>query len=313
MTPAGCAVMFHRVCPDDVACPPGQHPLRVSQFEAQLDWLRESFDILAPDAFISSLAGAVQVRDMRPVCLLTFDDGTRDHLDVVLPILARRGLAAVFFVLVGPARDGMMPTSHLLHWCLGRDDVALWRRIQSIDAAVGDDAAAVRVYHYESPLRARIKYALNFALTHDIAAALLREFAIEHDFDIDKLAREEFLRPDDIHALHAAGMTIGIHGVTHQSLRQIGVTGMVGEVRDASAYLHTLLGVRPHWFSCPYGASGIDARELQPLASALADVMVEAAVSTEKAPVQRPFDPLHIPRYDTIDLPPLHEPPEVWK
>ena len=185
-------VMYHYVWPDHSPIPAGIRPLLLTEFETQLDWLGERYDIVGPEEFITRIADSPEyvaatpasplgtANDPRrrrrrsyedtqtvakPACLLTFDDGTKDHAQIVTPLLAARALTGVFFVLSGPAEHGIMPTTHAIHWLLGGDDERLWKIFRQYGGDfLGDPADAQRIYHYETPLRARIKYAANMAL-----------------------------------------------------------------------------------------------------------------------------------------------------
>src|SRR5260221_3849592 len=165
----GLVVMYHYVRPDGATIPGGIRPMLTGEFERQLDWLERHYSIVRPHEFEGWIAGEGSLA--KPPCLLTFDDGTRDHAEVVTPILQSRGLGGVFFVLSGPAEDGMMPLTHAVHWLLGQPDAVTWELFERYAherlggaAALGDPIEAKRIYHYEPELRARIKYAANMAL-----------------------------------------------------------------------------------------------------------------------------------------------------
>lgn len=69
------------------------YTIRAEQLERQLELLAQSgCPVLSP----AELAGCEP--PSRRGCLLSFDDGTADHYEVVLPLLARYGYRAVFFV-----------------------------------------------------------------------------------------------------------------------------------------------------------------------------------------------------------------------
>ena len=95
-------VMYHYVRESIESSSSGIRPLLTGEFEEQLDWLEENYRIVSPEEFLSAAKGGY-LRDGKAPCLLTFDDGTRDHLDVVAPILMRRSLSGVFFVLTWPS------------------------------------------------------------------------------------------------------------------------------------------------------------------------------------------------------------------
>jgi peptidoglycan/xylan/chitin deacetylase (PgdA/CDA1 family) len=317
MSPA-LIVMYHYVRPDQGAIPAGIRPLLTSEFETQLDWLGERYEIVKPDDFLKRLAGWSLQRPpvaaeattplgpgSKPMCLLTFDDGTKDHAEVVTPILHARGLTGVFFILSGPAERGIMPLTHAIHWLLGGDESRVWDLFQQhAGQPLGDAAEAQRIYRYETPLRARIKYAANMVLPNQVTERIVRAAVAVAGRSMEDLAREWFVSADDIRAMDSAGMTISMHGVSHRSLQSLGPVGIREEISHCSSYLKNLTGKLPTWYACPFGGTGSSVESLQAMRTAMRDAGVVASVSTEKSHVLPGTDRFALPRFDTIDLPP---------
>lgn len=97
-------------------------------FVAQMQFLRESAEVVGIDRLQAGEPGSV------PRVLLTFDDGYRDAVDVVAPILEEFGFGAIFFVPTGliggdysPSRAheyGLAPGLPLVTW----DDISALHR-----------------------------------------------------------------------------------------------------------------------------------------------------------------------------------------
>jgi peptidoglycan/xylan/chitin deacetylase (PgdA/CDA1 family) len=208
--------MYHYIWPDTEEVPAGIRPLLASEFIEQLDELEGRYDIVGPERFLERLD---ETSD-RPPCLLTFDDGTRDHAHVATPILANREMAGVFFIISDAARGKLMPTTHLTHWLLGRDDEDVWKALGAYaakdPAMLGDAGEAKRIYHYETQTRARIKYALNMAMSpkrsRQFALSMLERVGMSEK----QLARDWFASVADLEAMHRSGMTLALHGKTHR-------------------------------------------------------------------------------------------------
>ena len=308
--------MYHYVRHSRDTSPGGIRPLFVSEFEKQLDWLKENFRLVSPDQFLSGLRSGFR-SSRKPLCLLTFDDGTRDHLEVVFPILQRRSLQAVFFVLTWPSEEQKLPVTHALHWLLGQPEHRLWDELKSLAEtmpggirALGAPEDAARIYHYESPLRASIKYAINFALPPDVAQQVIAHLLRSNGKTPDQLVVEWFLTASEIQRLHSGGMDIGMHGCSHRSLRQLGAEGVRKEIAHSSSYLKGLVGEAPIWFSPPFGGSDIS-EELAAIHEACRRANVEAIVTTRKGLVTSKSDAYDIPRYDCIYLPPRGNDTEI--
>jgi peptidoglycan/xylan/chitin deacetylase (PgdA/CDA1 family) len=309
----GLIVMYHYVRPDRQAIPAGIRPLLTSEFQKQLDWLSERYEILPANEFLRRTIDRSRRRTALelPPCLLTFDDGTKDHAQFVTPMLLERGLSGVFFVLSGPAEHGTMPLTHAIHWLLSGNENAVWESFQQHAhdhlgglEALGSASEAQRIYHYESPIRARIKYAANMALPSDATEQIVKAAADASGRTMKELAQECFVSADDIRMMNASGMTIGLHGCTHRSLQMLGCDGIHEEIHHCSQYISKLIGRRSAWYACPFGGSGAAMAELSAMHDAMKDVGVTASVSTEKRFVNVGCDALALPRFDAIDLPP---------
>lgn len=302
-------VMYHYILDNRESAPAGIRPLFTDEFEQQLDWLEENFQIVAPEEFLFAVKNGMKSAAKAP-CLLTFDDGTRDHWEVVAPVLRRRSLRGIFFVLAWPTQRRKMPVTHALHWLLGQPEEEVWRGLRSFAEenlggtdALGSSGEAMRVYHYETGLRGLIKYAVNFALPPEAAEEVITSLAQAHGQALDQLAAQWFLGEREIKLLSDSGMEIGMHGSSHRSLTQLGGKGMAEEVVHSSAYLHSLTGKAPTWFCWPFGDSDLD-KGTEIVQQACRRLGVEAVVTTEKSFATSKTDPYKIPRYDCIYLPP---------
>jgi len=310
--PNGLIVMYHYVRKDASIIPSGIRPLLESEFEAQLDWLCERYCVVGPEEFVERVS--VPQTMEKPPCLLTFDDGLKDHADVVLPILAQRNLAGLFFVLTWPTEFSRMPVTHLLHWLLGQDEEWLWGEVQRFArqhlgsvGALGNAATAEELYYYESSKRARIKFALNLVLPSDLAEEMVADIARRCSQESGSLAAEWFLSTEQIIELDAAGMTIGIHGCSHRSLQTLGDRGIGAELSHGRDYLAELVGSRSEWFSCPFGGSGASPELLMAMRRSMTELGVPYGVSIDSGFVGTDADLLFLPRFDTIQLPPRAE------
>jgi peptidoglycan/xylan/chitin deacetylase (PgdA/CDA1 family) len=301
-------VMYHYVWPDGAAAPGGIRPLMASEFERQLDWLGERFDVVGAGEFLESLKARGR---SRPTCLLTFDDGTRDHAEVVAPILARRGLSGVFFVLTWPVELGRMPLTHAVHWLLGQGEEAVWEALErgaiaetGSVAVLGEASEAERIYHYETRLRARTKYAVNMAMPHALAERIVERGIRSAGASAAELAGRWFVSARQVREMHDAGMTIGLHGCSHRSLQVLGAQGIGEELSHCSRYVSGLIGARPTWFACPFGGTGAPVEAVAAMHAGMRACWIEGSVTTEKALVPEGCDAWRLPRIDAADLPP---------
>ncbi len=73
----------------------GQMDLRVDDFERQLEWLRSTQRIITLDRAVAEVTGT---EPLQPGVVVTFDDGTADWVEHVLPVLDRLHVPATFYV-----------------------------------------------------------------------------------------------------------------------------------------------------------------------------------------------------------------------
>lgn len=98
-TPGITILIYHRVG----AGSGGQMDLEPETFDDQLRWLSQHFDVVPLDV----AADAIESRQtpQRPTVVLTFDDGTTDWTEEVLPALERHGVPATFYVATAFVED----------------------------------------------------------------------------------------------------------------------------------------------------------------------------------------------------------------
>ena len=163
MTP----VMYHYVRPGAGAL--STYPdLALDDFERQLDHFSETRGLVGREAFERWVGGGTAAAGF----LLTFDDGLRDHVDFVLPVLRRRGLFGLFYVPSAPMTDGVVLDVHKLHLVLGRlSGAAALDRLEARYPRLLEEATEADVGHYAAQVSdlqtKRVKYLLNWMLEPD--------------------------------------------------------------------------------------------------------------------------------------------------
>ena len=90
-------VCYHIV--SDVAVPHVRHyqVLNTAQFEADLSYLQRNFELISYKQLVQRRNAGNTARDNSVI--LTFDDGFAECASVVAPLLLRRGVSCVFFVI----------------------------------------------------------------------------------------------------------------------------------------------------------------------------------------------------------------------
>lgn len=277
-------LIFHRVHARPDPLFPGEPD--AERFDALLGWLRDWFRVLPLDEAVERLRrGALPAR----AAAITFDDGYADNLEVAAPLLRRHGLTATFFVTTGFLDGRRM-------WNDAVVDAVRHAQADALDASfaglgtlplrtVGDKRAAV-----ESLLR---------ALKHRPPQARDEAVARVAGACRADLPPGPMMSPAQVRALHALGMGIGAHSVTHPILARLPEVRARAEIAEGREVLEGLLGERVRLFAYPNGKLGddYDARHVA-MVRALG---FDAAFTTHWAAARAGVDPLQLPRFTPWD------------
>jgi peptidoglycan/xylan/chitin deacetylase (PgdA/CDA1 family) len=238
--------------------------------------------------------------------LITFDDGYRDNYELAFPLLRKHRLSATFFLATG---------------CLDTPRVAWWDEIAWMVRRAGDPThrtgATATPSRDGAPERASLlPSGISFAIPHQdtaIAALITRYKELPGGLGerfLGELAEtvgsercgageveDLWMTWEMVRELHAAGMSIGGHTVTHPVLARLSLERQREELVACARRLSEEVGVAIRWFAYPVGTR--DA--FTPLTKQLLrECGVELAFSFYGG-LARPA-----PRWDPFDVPRTH-------
>lgn len=282
----------------------GVRGLTSREFETQIDTLSRTMEPID----WPTLYGWTQGRKSIPrrCFLLTFDDGLADHANVVAPILKRRGLRGVFFVPGVVVTSRRLLSGHAIHVLLSRlGDEGLQRELtaylsdhapSAYDESQIDWRAAESMYHYEPPVRARLKYLLTVVLPIEVRNAAVDALFERHVGSAARWSKRWYLGWDDLVAMQASGHTLGVHGFSHEPLTRLTPAQCRDDIARAAGVLRSGLGpdIRP--FSYPYG------RFDDATVAACREAGFAHAFTTEERWLSDKAESLRFPRVDTIHV-----------
>lgn len=261
-------MMYHYVRdPGDAAeAGSGIPGLSVRTFEAQLDELaRKHTFVTWPDV-------RKVIEEDHPLpdsaCLLTFDDGMRDHYLNVYRVLHGRGISGLFFVMDRANANGLT-LGHKIHFLLAKIRAqalreALWEKLNPTQR--------------EQFTQAESRYRLNYASdsvddrVNLFKAVLQRDLSIEVDPLLSDLfetyvgsesetARNYYLDLEQIREMYAGGMHFGGHSRNHPWFDWIDASTRNKEIESSKAWLEQI-EPGPWAFAYPYGGLSADSPEL---------------------------------------------------
>ncbi|HET7046025.1 MAG TPA: polysaccharide deacetylase family protein, partial [Gaiellaceae bacterium] len=233
----GVAVVYHAITDETQhgereIVPP--HPPRL--FEAQLRHLGRWYRIVGATELLDAVAA--RRRGERFPVAITFDDDLREHVEVTLPILRRRGATATFF-LCGVA--------------LERPRAFWWQRLQrALDAGLQEVEGLVAarssppLEQGSSPRRLALAVELMAPDDRDAVAGELEQLLGPDPADAG-------LRAADVRSLVDAGMAIGFHTLRHDPLTLLSDERLADALRSGRTRLEDVVGHGLDAIAYPHG------------------------------------------------------------
>jgi peptidoglycan/xylan/chitin deacetylase (PgdA/CDA1 family) len=267
------------------------HARTVAELEAQLDHVAREYEVVACDEVAHGAWPAT-------ACMLTFDDGLREHLETVAPALERRGLRGVFCVPARPVLDrtvlDVQKTQFLLastddHAALGDEIIAgvespeaLWR-------------ANTPPHRFDPPETVFVKRALQDGLPENLRRPVLdRMFARHVTEDERAFVADLYMSRDQVRELVRRGHDVVGHGYEHRRLGLLDEEAQRNEVERTRAFVEHVGG---EWSLCyPYGSRDETTVRL------LRESGCRLGLTTEPRRATPDDGLLELPRIDTNDL-----------
>jgi peptidoglycan/xylan/chitin deacetylase (PgdA/CDA1 family) len=209
---------YHRVLSEDERAryyvQPGMY-VRRDVFEAQMEFLKEHFEVLAFSRLLD-LWAAGGLDDGTRYCVVTFDDGWRDNYVHAYPVLRRLGIPATIFLateFVG-TDEWFWPEklAHVMaHWRGGRPN-------RGDEGERLETAIEAEISRWKLMRRANIDRALE-KLLQAWGGSLPRDRVIMNWDEVAEMARN--------------GVSFGSHSMTHSILTREGAEAVEREIRGS--------------------------------------------------------------------------------
>jgi peptidoglycan/xylan/chitin deacetylase (PgdA/CDA1 family) len=269
------------------------HARTVAELEAQLDFVARSHEVLR-------VAEVARREWPENGCLLTFDDGLREHLETVAPALEARGLTGCFCPPAQPVLERRVLDVQKTQWLLGTvsDHGALGEELLAL-APTGDAdafrAANTPPHRYDQPETVFVKRALQDGLPEEIRHSVLDRLFRKHVTDDERaFADELYLTGDECRELVLRGHDVIGHGYEHRRLGLLDEAAQRAEIDRSRAFVAGLGGT---WALCyAYGSRNETTLRL------LAESGCMLALTTEPRRATAGDPLLELPRIDTNDL-----------
>jgi peptidoglycan/xylan/chitin deacetylase (PgdA/CDA1 family) len=233
----------------------GIYPIKPVEFEKQLEVLGKVFSFCSQADILRWLK-----EEKYPdgnCCLLTFDDGLREQQQAI-DILKRKGIPAIFYIPVGPYKNGKVLAVHKLHHIRSlisdNDFLLLLREYGGMPDAETLKSKARVQYQYDDDVSGVIKYFLNFTLSAHDSEALIGQLFSSFVGDESTFKQHFYFTIDELKRISSDGM-LGSHGTAHKPLTALSGEEMKRDIIDSVSYLEEITGARIESFSYPFGSA----------------------------------------------------------
>ena len=263
--------------------------VHAASFDRLCTWVKSMFRVLPLDEAVRHLqAGSLPARS----ACITFDDGYADNRTQALPILERHGLPATFYIATGFLNGGRLWNDTVIESMrrsalprldlsalgvngLGRIELS---SVQQRRAAIDNILQRIKHHHPDERL----------ALTHAIAQAAQA-----------RLPDDLMMTSSQVREMHAAGMLIGAHTVSHPILASLSDVEARAEIAGSRVALESILGQRVNHFAYPNGKPGKDYNDRS--VAIVRELGFDSAVCTQWGAARGSTDRHQLPRFSPWD------------
>jgi len=262
MNPTLQIVMYHYIRDLPNTPFPRIKGMLTSDFRQQLDGLRNRYEMATLESALAFLQGNyIPTRDL---CLLTFDDGLKEHYTDVTPLLMEHRIQGLFFAITSCVQGSHVASVHMNHFLMAALDFDVYRatflqRLREVApqtpmATEIDTSAAHRMYRWDSLEVASFKYLFNFILDWRVRDQVLRTLFEEQIGTEDAFSPTLYFTWEEARQMQDAGMLIGGHSHQHRPLATLSPEELQWDLTTCQRLLVEHLHPQTLWPFCyPYG------------------------------------------------------------
>ena len=236
--------------------------LEFNKFKHQLNYLSKNYKIISMQEFKDKYN--LGYKFSSKYCILSFDDGYKDHVKYVLPELNKRKLKGSFYIPSMPINTGKALDANLIHYIIAKSKTnELFIEFEKLCKKVGINEMKLNNFkeqyykknRFDPPKINFIKRLLQIEISFNhrkfIIDKLFKKFVKMNIKDFCKLI---YLNKKDIKKLIRSGMYIGGHGDKHKWFSRIANKEKKREINSTIKFLKSFNIETKNWTMCyPYG------------------------------------------------------------
>lgn len=257
------AVMYHYVRSASYDLPYFTY-LDVDNFKRQLDFFSQEFGFVRQEDFASWIQQPHAIERPDGV-ILTFDDGFRDHVDTVQPILKELNLWGIFYIPTHMLSTGEILDVHKIHLLLGKLGPERCLELLNASSAIEMfpdivvEDFRLKTYSRQttsSEQTKTFKRMLNYFVDYQWRRQLLDRLEISA-FEIAGYQAPDvsdvYITTEELRALSDDGHIIGSHSVSHRLMSKLSAEAQAQEIYESQQFLEAICGREVATYCHPYG------------------------------------------------------------
>ena len=268
-------ICYHMVSDGPVRHLKHYRVLDTDTFESDLDYLGGHFEFGTYEELARRRTSMILERGNSVV--LTFDDGFAECATVVAPLLRRRGLRCVFFVITDLIDNQVLFRESAASLCIDAILQMSFDQVESIMAQFGLGAllrpspsdslsAPMTTLPFglidlggtpDSRLLPLLRWLLQLPASEEpLVQRLLARLGIDSRDYLQKA--RPYLTTQQLRQLHAEGFTIGAHSCSHRRLQDLSPVDAEHEIVESCRIVRDITGQLNVPFAFPYFGGGLD-------------------------------------------------------
>ena len=251
--------MYHYVRDVERTPFPGIKGASVAEFRRHVALVKETFETPGLEDCIAFLRG--ELKSDRNLCILTFDDGLREHHDTVAEILVDEGVPGAFFLPTAALEDHEVLAVHMNHFLLAFLGTTEFRAhfekaATDLGISLPDEPTPAQVkaaYRWDDDETARFKYLVNHQLAPSTSERILAHVFPEVLGDPVEFAKSLYVDWDMARSMQQSGLHVGGHSHRHKVLASLSDDDGRSDLERCRDLLSANLGTGSRGFAYPYG------------------------------------------------------------
>ena len=298
--------MYHYVRNSADTAYKGIHAVKEKDFIQQVKHLQSTCEMASTEMIADFFKG--QYVPKKDLCVLTFDDGLKEHANFVTEVLFKNKIQGQFFIPTACIEEGYVLPVHKNHFLLAYlpfIDYKLKVLNQLKEVApetnlVIDAQKVAATYRWDTPEVGAFKYLLNYQLPKPLRNSILKT-VFEDTFGPEKtFAKSLYINWEDAKSMQSKGMILGGHSHRHNVLSSLSDQDQEEEITTCMDLLRGNTNVQSYWpFSYPFGKSNTFNGKTKEL---LQQQQIEFAFTTVIGNSTSEEAPYHLKRIDPKDI-----------